>query len=163
MNCANCGSENRAKVKFCEECGATLTSAVSSASGTLHLTTWRPWRWLFETNFGTLSITDGHLTYKIQPKFSNPTFTFIAKLFSWGLNPLSLFWLNGNAALKNVNATASWKLNWIVWDIHFVFVYSSGFVALYPISADQAPAAIEFVEAVKMASKKAKSNLGDAK
>lgn len=167
MICSSCGAENRKKVSFCEECGnslndlkATSTAAKSAQTAggndSITLLTWKPWRFLFKKAYGSLALDNGHLDYVIRPQFTHPVLGIIAKIMYWGFNPLSLFWLTGHSALKNLNAIAVWRINWIVWDMHFLFVFSSGFTGLYAVSAEQIHSVREFVAAAKEASANAK-------
>jgi hypothetical protein len=175
MNCGNCGASNDAKFKFCDSCGAELLTAksekvtrakepasknakVSPLASTedankLELRTWAGLRWLFATNYGTLTITETHLKHEIKRLWASNIYSIIVKIFCWGFDIISSLILGrGATALKSISTIRIMAIDWIVWKGHFIFIWSGGLPDIYIFSSDQLPAAEGFVSALKKAS-----------
>lgn len=169
MICAKCGETNDAKFKFCDSCGAELIAlkpakpekavaltpegAPSVVMSSLPLTTWAGLRWLFATNYGSLSITETHLNYQIDRLWASPIYSIIVKIFSWGFDFFSSTAIGrGATTLKSISTVRILAIDWIIWKGHFIFIWAGGFPDIYIFSATQLPAARGFVESLKIAS-----------
>lgn len=163
MNCSKCGAKNANGLSFCEDCGTKLVAPKTmknlqkgETTNSVVLKVPKPFRWLFGSNYGTLSISGDHLVFDLNPRWSLGLISVIAKVMSWGFDPLSIFRAAGNSQLKNLNTAATVRLNWIVWDINIMTISAAGFFGFYIFAAEQRDEILEFIEAVRNASNEVK-------
>jgi hypothetical protein len=162
MFCPKCGSKNRAEVNFCEDCGeqfaenAEVLGKRAKPLESLDLLTWSPFRFLFKRKFGALSIDNDHLTYEVRAEFRSRFLTIIFKILCGGFNPLSPFWNSGHSQLKNLSTASLLTFEWVIWEANFMLIFSSGFLALYPVPKSHKQTTKSFIDALKYASVDAK-------
>lgn len=147
--CKSCSSSNATKNRFCDNCGANLETKqhfeempqseepkLVSILNEFNLRTWKPWRWLFETTYGKLWIEKDQLMFALKPRLSLKIFRILSRLFYWGFDPLSFLSQQGSNSLKNLTTISILEPKWITWKFHILIIRSSGFIAIYPVPAE---------------------------
>lgn len=168
QTCSKCKAELSDDKSFCDECGTPIakvtetpkaaqeikTERNQSASDELVLRTWKPWRWLFTENYGSLKISEGNFIWDLYPSWKHPAVKIIFQIFSYGFHVLGYLTHSGFSPINNVNAIAIVSPQWIKWRFSFLIVNSGGFIGLYPIPEEDLEKAKSFRQALRMASNK---------
>lgn len=166
--CSNCKTELSDDKSFCDECGTPIakepeapnivsdkkSEKLNSASDTLELRTWKPWRWLFTECYGSLKISDGNFIWDLYPSWKHPIVKIIFQIFSWGFHVLGYLTHSGFSPINNMNAIAIVSPQWIKWRFSFLIVNSGGFIGLYPIPGEDLEKAKSFRQALRAVSNK---------
>jgi hypothetical protein len=169
MECNLCQALNNDAAKFCRKCGAPTfekptrveessppLEKVGPTSADLTLLTWKPLRWLFVREYGSLTLTNDHLKYDIFVQYTYKAVRIFFLIASLGFNNLALIQGIGRAQLKNVTVTEIKRIQWFKWSGRFLFIRAANFIALYPYSAEQAKEVSDFAEMLTLASVNAK-------
>jgi hypothetical protein len=74
--------------------------------------------------------------FDLKPRLSLKTSRIFSRLLYWGFDPLSFLSQQGSNSLKNLTTISVLEPKWITWKFHMLVIRSSGFIAIYPVPAE---------------------------
>lgn len=171
--CQVCDQPFKRGNQYCEKCGSRrpandvvqqpqvavqldVASNESSSRADQVLRTWKPFRWLFCTEYGRLSISGDHLVYEIKVKYSHKSLQLLFMIMAFGFNWLALFQGRGLNQLKNVTVVETRRIQWLSWTGKFLLIRSANFFGIYPYAGEQSLEVEQFVRNLSQASAEAK-------